>query len=46
MASIRNIGLDAPVYVCFIIPENAGAVDSALFVTTTSRKVRRPDRWV
>ena len=33
MASIRDIGLDAPVYVCFIIPENAGAVDSALFVS-------------
>ena len=33
MASFRDIALDAPVYVNFIIPENAGAVDSAIFTS-------------
>ena len=33
MASFKDIALDAPVYVNFIIPENAGAVDAALFTS-------------
>lgn len=32
MPRLKSWGLDAPVVVNFIIPENAGAVDSAIFV--------------